>query len=163
MSFCFRLATSLIALSSAAFAADPSPVILNSGSTNRAGFRIVVDRSGHAAYTVVARRKPANPAEPVERALPSALVQRFFSDLDAARPLSALPYQHCMKSISFGTTLLVELGAEKTPDLSCPAESSSQIQNLKRDVNEIVKLFPDAGSPRLKALEPAPLSPEPGR
>jgi hypothetical protein len=162
MSFCCCLATSLIVLTGAAFAADPSPVIVNSGSTNLAGFRIVVDRSGQATYTAVPRRRPAKEVEPVERALPPALVQRFFSDLDAAMPLTGLAVQRCMKSVSFGSTTRIELGVQKTPDLSCPGESSTQVQSLKRDVNEIVKLFTDAGKSNLKALEPVPPSPEPG-
>jgi hypothetical protein len=162
MSSCFNLAIGAIIFSAAAFAADPSAMIVDSGSTNRAGFRIVLDPAGHAVYSLAPRRRPAKEAEPVEHAVPASLVQRFFSDLDAAKPLSSLPDQPCLKSASFGSTLRVELGAEKTPDLSCPDESSPHIQNLKRDVNEIVKLFPRAGSPTVKALERVPPSPEPG-
>src|ERR1700722_7103619 len=101
-------------------AAKNAAVIVNSGSTNTAGFRIVVERSGKASYTQMARRSgmPSGAqAAPASRAVPSELVKRFYDHLGAAKPLTALPNQGCMKSASFGTTLTIEFGGEKTPDL----------------------------------------------
>lgn len=120
------------------FAAETPPVIVNSGSTNSPGFRIVVERSGDAKYTPTRR---AESPEPVQRRVPAALVRRFYADLEAAKPLSALPAEHCAKSASFGTKLTVESGGDVTPDLSCPSPHDPRIRTLARDTNEIVKVF----------------------
>ncbi len=118
--------------------------IVNSGSTNRAGFRIVIDDSGAAAWTSSRRRfgpENAQTAEPVQRKLPRASVDRLFADLTAARPLASLPAAHCGKSVSFGSTLTVLFGGEQTSDLSCGDGGNAAMRDLIHDVNEIVALF----------------------
>jgi len=118
-------------------------IIIDSGSTNRAGFRIEVGRSGVAEMTS-SRRKvnlSVDQAKPLQRTLSSAVVQRFYADLEAAKPLGALPGAHCMKSASFGSALTLVLGNEQTPDLSCGDGRNAAMRNLIRDVNEIVALF----------------------
>jgi hypothetical protein len=119
-------------------AAADTAVIVNSGSTNRAGFRVEVDRSGAAVYTSTPRGQPA---ERVRRNVPDELLRRFYADLEAAHPLSALPAERCAKSVSFGTTTIVELGSERTPDISCPNARNPNTKALMRDVDEIVQLF----------------------
>ena len=116
-------------------AAESEAVIVNSGSTNRAGFRILVKHSGVAEMT--------SGAKSLEHKLAPEAVQRFYADLKAAAPLAALPKVHCMKSASFGSSLSVELGPDKTPDLSCGDGDNPAIRNLIRDVQEIVSLFPN--------------------
>ncbi|MBV8844131.1 MAG: hypothetical protein JO307_15090 [Bryobacterales bacterium] len=117
-------------------------VIVNSGSTNTAGFRIVIGENGDAQYTVMPRRfGPPAQSEPVRRKLPEALAQRFFSHLDSAKPLANLPHERCAKSASFGTSLTIEFGGERTPDLSCPDPQDPHIQTLMRDAEEITKIF----------------------
>jgi hypothetical protein len=108
--------------------------IVNSGSTNQPGFRIQVERSGKATYT------PAK-AKSTGRKIDKKLAQRFYQDLDAAKPLSGLKGPRCMKSASFGSTLMVEVGADKTPDLSCGDGGEAKLKALVDDTNEIVKLF----------------------
>jgi hypothetical protein len=119
-------------------AAADRAVIVNSGSTNRAGFRIEVERSGEAEYASTPRGQTA---ERVQRKVPDALLRRFYADLEAAQPLSALPAEHCAKSVSFGTTTIVELGTERTPDISCPNARNPNTKALMQDVGEIVQLF----------------------
>ena len=119
-------------------------VIVNSGSTNRAGFRIAVDRSGAAEYTPAPRRRPGPQpvaTEPVQKTVPRDLADRLYNDLKAASPLTALPAPHCMKSVSFGSTLIIELDGEQTPDLSCPDNGASALSHLIRDCDEIIALF----------------------
>ncbi len=121
-----------------------SVLIVNSGSTNTAGFRIVVERSGQARYTATSRRfspQAHQPPNTVQKQLSRVLLQRLYSDLEAAKPLSALPEPHCMKSASFGFSLTVEFNGEKTPDLSCGGGDSTPMQALIRDVKEISALF----------------------
>jgi hypothetical protein len=119
-------------------------VIVNSGSTNTAGFRIAVEQSGDAEYTPAPRGaiRPSSgrPAQ-THLQLPDTLVKRLYADLDAAKPFSSLPTQRCMKSASFGTTLTIALGVQESPDLSCGGGDSEKLKALLRDANEIVKLF----------------------
>jgi hypothetical protein len=133
-------------LSAATLPCDSCAAIVNSGSTNAAGFRIIVEKSGNAEYTVMPRRaRPQGDnttAKPVQRKVPDALVRRLYADLEAARPLSGLPYRGCFKSVSFGTKVTIEVGKEVSPDLSCPEEQDAHIQALMRDVDEIVRYFP---------------------
>jgi hypothetical protein len=119
-------------------------VIVNSASTNVSGFQITVERSGKAEYTAGPPRPnsaPNDKPKQMQRNLPNALAERLYSDLDAAKPLSSLPNERCMKSASFGTTLTIEIGGQKTPDLSCGPGDNAKLQALARDANEIVKLF----------------------
>jgi hypothetical protein len=121
--------------------AESAAVILSSGSTNVAGYRIEVEKSGSARYTQLANRvNPATP-EPRQRLIPEPLVQRFYAGLNAAQPLNSLPQQRCLKSASFGSTLLVQFGDQKTPDLACGDGGNAKLRTLIRDVNEIVKLM----------------------
>jgi hypothetical protein len=124
-------------------AAD-SAVIVNSGSTNTPGFRIVVERSGDAEFTPTPRRPGPGTgakAEPRQRKLPDNLVHALYSDLAASKPLSTLPPRRCMKSASFGTKLTIELGADESPDLSCGDGGNAKLGALIRDANQIVERF----------------------
>jgi hypothetical protein len=71
--------------------------------------------------------------------IPAALARRFYSDLNAAWPLSSLPPQHCLKSASFGTRLTIEFADQKTPDLSCGNPTNPSMRALARDAREIVE------------------------
>ena len=120
--------------------------IVNSGSTNRPGFRIVVDRSGVAEFTQISRANstPAaqpDAAKPIGLTISRALTDRLYADLEAATPLASLPAPHCMKSVSFGSTLRIEFAGEQTPDLSCGDAGNPALATLIRDCNEIVALF----------------------
>jgi hypothetical protein len=125
-------------------AADDLAVLVNSGSTNTMGFRIVVERSGDAECTATARRAGSQPNDRVEsmrQHVPNTLVQRLYSDLEKAKPFASLPRRLCMKSASFGTTLTIEFGGDKTPDLNCGSGYDSNLEALIRDANEIIRLF----------------------
>jgi len=130
----------LMILSALPLRAAGDAVIVNSGSTNTEGFRIVVEQSGKAVYTQTPRKSdPQVKSRSLD--LPQALVKRLYSDLDAGKPLAELPGGHCMKSASFGSSLTIEFAGEKTPDLSCPDHGNPRLQALIKDANEIVKLF----------------------
>jgi len=134
----------LMILSALPLRAAGDAVIVNSGSTNTEGFRIVVEQSGKAVYTPTLRKSGRGAdtnAKSRSLDLPQALVKRLYSDLDAGKPLAELPGGHCMKSASFGSSLTIEFAGEKTPDLSCPDHGNPRLQVLIKDANEIVKLF----------------------
>jgi len=115
--------------------------IVDSGSTNTNGFRILVEPSGKTQSTA-ATRGPQTPAaaSPVASAgtVPPAVARRLYSDLDAAWPLSSLPAEHCLKSASFGTRLTIEFAGQTTPDLSCGHTTDPNVGALAKDAREII-------------------------
>jgi hypothetical protein len=115
--------------------------IVNSVSTNRPGFRIVVDRAGVAEFTSAPRRSGAQRAASTRQTLPHELVEAFYADLQAAKRLDSLPAVHCAKSVSFGSTVTVAFGQDQTPDLSCGDGGNAVMRDLIRDTTQIVSLM----------------------
>lgn len=137
-------AVGLALLAAPSIMATDSALIINSGSTNTAGFRIEVSQSGDATYTPAARRGgqlPEAQNKPATRQVPSAAVKKFFADIEAAKPLTSLPRGACMKSASFGTTLVVQYEGQTTPDLSCGDHENAKLKALIQSSQDIVKLF----------------------
>ena len=93
-------------------------LIVDSGSTNRAGYRLRVYADGTTAL------QQGDAA--LRKHVPPALVQRFFADLRAAGPLDALPRAACMKSASFGSSTYVAYRGKMSPDLTCPSASRAE-------------------------------------
>jgi hypothetical protein len=83
--------------------------------------------------------KEAPPAS-IRRVLPHALVEAFYSDLKAAKPLASLPAVHCAKSVSFGSSMSVAFGQDQTPDLSCGDGGNPVMRDLIRDTRQIIAL-----------------------
>ncbi|HEX3463678.1 MAG TPA: hypothetical protein VHS78_06445 [Candidatus Elarobacter sp.] len=90
-------------------------LIVNSGSTNRAGYRLRVYADGTTALQ--------QGDVPIKKRVSATLVARFFADLKAAGPLDRLQTAHCMKSASFGSTTQIGYRGVMSPDVSCPAGS----------------------------------------
>jgi hypothetical protein len=119
-------------------------VILNTGSTNTSGYRIVVQRNGNAEYiTDVTRAKAL---------VPAPIVSKFFSDLHAAAPLQTLQRAACMKSISFGTSLFVWWDHSRSPDLSCPADERARA--LEVDAQAVSSALHISSAPRGPVMRP---------
>ncbi|MEH2383314.1 MAG: hypothetical protein V7K27_31240 [Nostoc sp.] len=104
-------------------------IILNSGSTNTIGYRIYVSPSGEVNYV---DGKGSNQGK-----LSQKLTENFFRDLKIAEPLSSLPKQSCVKSVSFGTTTTIRLADQQSPDISCPGNVKAQ--SLDNDIIAIAK------------------------
>lgn len=102
-------------------------VILNTGSTNSAGYRIVVTRSGAAEYIWGDRRATTT--------LPSDVTAQFYKDLEAGMPLSSMHVLACMKSASFGYSLFAWWRGQRSHDISCPGDAHADA--LAKDVAAI--------------------------
>lgn len=124
-----------------------SAVILNSGSTNASGYRIVLAPDGSAQYVVAT-------STPVRGRVPSALTHEFFADLHAASSLKTLPHAPCLKSVSFGTSLFVWWRHERSPDLSCAASGVGRV--LAGDAVAIARALRVPGSAVAPVLRPLP-------
>jgi hypothetical protein len=59
--------------------------IIDSGSTDRLGFRIVLDYSGDAKVTSMLRKFTTSQEQPIRLMLPRAFVERFHADLNTAK------------------------------------------------------------------------------
>ncbi len=122
-------------------------VILNTGSTNTAGYRIVVQPSGSVEYAAASRRATANIAD--------RLAAKFFHDLKAAGPLQDLETTPCMKSVSFGTSLFVWWEHGRSPDLSCSSgEHARALQDDATQIAAALHLSPGWLSPVVRPLMP---------
>lgn len=122
----------LLAVCAAAAPLRDGASIVDSGSTNTAGYTIDVWTDGSAA---VAYQNRTGADAKKSFTISSALTTRFFSDLKAARDGSA-PAAHCMKSASFGTSTHVRWHDWVSPDLDCPA-GDKLTAALVNDVNAI--------------------------
>ncbi|HEY3939352.1 MAG TPA: hypothetical protein VGL97_18115 [Bryobacteraceae bacterium] len=114
-------------------ASDSGPTIIDTGSTNIPGLRVIMDEAGNRA-TVELRNGTKRRMK-----MNKALHEQFLRNLQAAGPLNALPANHCMKSASFGSSLYVELNGVRSPDLSCPAQVDPRTKALKSDATKILR------------------------
>jgi hypothetical protein len=124
-------------------------VILNTGSTNTSGFRIVVQQSGAVEYVSGSSRARGD--------IPASLATKFFHDLSVAMPLSKIHTAPCMKSASFGTYVFVWWRGERSPDVTCPGDSNAQA--LQSDAGAIADTLHLAGNLRGHAVPMLPNEP----
>jgi len=113
-------------------------------STNTPSYCYTVTRSGTVIKETGPSRFQFRPGQSAGQAGPSdqagsisaSLAEQIFGDVEAARPLSALPKTHCAKSVSFGTSQYVFFKGERSPDL-CGFDNG-KIQTLKGDLAKIM-------------------------
>ncbi|HEX3469019.1 MAG TPA: hypothetical protein VHT05_13155 [Candidatus Elarobacter sp.] len=105
---------------------DPGEaLIVNSGSTNRAGYRLRVFADG----TTTLQQGDV----PLKKQVSITLVKRFFADLKAAGALDKLSAAHCMKSTSFGSTTQIGYMGKMSPDVSCPGAPPTRALQVDAD------------------------------
>lgn len=109
---------------------------------------ITLDESGSAAAQARgAESKPLN--------LDPHLCQSLMKDIQAAGRLSALPEHHCPKSVSFGSSLYVEVNGDRSPDLSCANPPDARMAALQKDANAILEAArAQIGPTRLRPVRP---------
>ena len=105
--------------------------IVDSGSTNSPGMNIKLESSGPEA-TLALRDGSTQ-----KIMLTKDVCDRLMADLKAAGPLQELPVSHCMKSVSFGTSVYIEHDGARSPDLSCP-QHDPRSAALKKDAFAIL-------------------------
>ncbi|HEY9719781.1 MAG TPA: hypothetical protein V6C69_20040 [Trichormus sp.] len=116
--------------------------IINSGSTNTAGYDVKISPDATVKWSFSGTVSPSL-AAPVKAdgsksQLDAQLVKKLFSDLEKAMPLSQYPHRGCAKSSSFGYTLIVRYKKQDSPDLSCPL-SEAELVAINEDVQQILK------------------------
>jgi len=114
-------------------------VIINSGSTNTIGYRIVVTTDGEASFASGDGQGSAR--------LPQGLFAKLKYDVVMAQPLSHVRARpDCMKPVSFGSTTNIALADERSEDLSCPASPKGKA--LKHDVELVADFLHVRNVPR---------------
>jgi hypothetical protein len=109
-------------VSAAAAGGRDGAVIVNSGSTNTAGYKIDVWSDGSASVTLQNRMGVAQ-SSPKPFTVTAALAKNFLGTLKAARDGHATG-SPCMKSASFGSTTRVTWHGWTSPDLECPPDNA---------------------------------------
>ena len=112
-------------------------MIRNSGSTNTAGYTIVVHPDASVDMTVDGELTHASAGV--------AQVRWLFRKLSAAGPLDAMAGGHCMKSASFGSSTTIAYDGKTSPDLTCGGDAISR--ELSRTASIIAAQL-GAGGPR---------------
>jgi hypothetical protein len=110
--------------------------IENTGSTNTMGYAIAIS-SNYSARTN---------GHPVMSRMPHGIVDKFFTDLTAAMPLTSLPVRHGMRSASFGTQTYITYKGQKSPDLTFASDPRTVA--LKADIDNITKALHVGNAPR---------------
>jgi hypothetical protein len=157
------IAAFVLAAASATMSPQPSPspspvpanaaVIVNSGSTNARGYRIVVTPDKHAVVTI-------DGLPPRAQTLDAATSTALFKALAAGAPLDALESEPCMKSASFGSTTTVTYDGKRSPDLSCPMEGAgAKVGAAVQKVTEALHVL--APGRTLRRTMSQPQQPEP--
>ena len=102
--------------------------IVNSGSTNTAGFTVRVFPNGKA---IVALSRPASTRVGwVGRKAASNLFAAIHASQSNGRPSGAAM---CMKSASFGTTMRIQYGGWASVDLNCPVVGANAELKTRAD------------------------------
>jgi hypothetical protein len=126
--------TAALGVAMAATPPDQVAVIVNSGSTNTAGFKITVHSAGPSTAVMMNRQGVAQSAAH-SFTVSAKQAGSLFADLKAAKAAPASE-GGCMKSVSFGTSTHVQWQGWTSPDLDCPADNAA-VTALKKDVDSI--------------------------
>jgi hypothetical protein len=131
----WRRSAAVAAVSVCAFAVDannPKITITRSGSTNTVGVELTLD--GGEKATIRAQSQAARALK-----LKSSTIAAFTRAVEAAGPLHSLPANHCIKSVSFGTSLLVSRKDDRSPDLRCADQADPQAAAIRKQAEEILQ------------------------
>jgi hypothetical protein len=118
--------------------------IINSGSTNTAGYVIDVQRNGLVKWTVAPRHhiviSTTTPSSTTtQNSIQISLIRAnsIFQSVEQAFPFTQYQPIGCIKSVSFGTRLFVAYNGQQTPDISCPLKDQRLIL-LSKYVRELI-------------------------
>ena len=115
--------------------------IVNSGSTNSAGFDLKIQTSGSVLWSFTGAISPKLTAQMSadggKHQLDAQLTKRLFANIEAAMPFTQYRNRGCAKSASFGYTLIVRYKGEDSPDLSCPLDDPKLIA-VNEDLKQIL-------------------------
>ena len=122
-------------------------VIENTGSTNTFGYTVTVSLTGNSYHVAsVSNNGNIRNSETGNHENLRLEVKRFFSDLDAAMPLTSLPTRHGMRSASFGTRTTITYKGQMSPDLTFASDPRTTA--LKADIAAMTSIVHAADMPK---------------
>jgi hypothetical protein len=121
---------------------DGAAMILNVGSADAFGYRIVILPSGKATSIDGAGR--------AEGQLPADITDRFFRDLAKAMPLTQLPVSLCSQTTTTLLPTFVMFRGQRSTNVSCRSNDKSSA--LSEDVQAIARTLYVA-TYRVKAMQ----------
>ncbi len=117
--------------------------IINSGSTNTAGYVIELRRDGLVRWNVASRFRPSLSTTPSSTTtqnniqLSSVRTNSIYEAVKEASPFNQYAPVFCAKSVSFGTTLHITYNGQQTPDLTCPIKDQ-RLVSLSKYIHELI-------------------------
>ena len=128
-------------------ATTQTATIENTGSTNTFGYTVTVSLTGNSYHVAsVSNNGNIHNSETGNHENLRLEVKRFFSDLDAAMPLSSLPVRHGMRSASFGTRTTITYKGQKSPDLTFASDPRTTA--LEADIAAMTNIVHAATVPK---------------
>lgn len=122
-------------------------VIMNSGSANLIGYRILIGANGDTSFV--------SGDGPGHASLPADLYARLQADIAAAGPPSQLPSAaDCLQPGTIATSTTVAIGGEMSPNLDCSVGEAAE--KLKADANAVVAFLKLRNVPRGQGKELPP-------
>jgi hypothetical protein len=119
--------------------------VINSGSTNTAGFKIKIQRNGSASWSYTGPLRGRHFAQAGatggEQQLPADLTSRFFTEIESALPFSQYPDSGGGKSRSFGYSVRIHYCGTWSPDLSNPPGMPPKDPKLACIHEDMQKIF----------------------
>ena len=123
--------------------------IVDSGSSNTAGYTIQLQQNGTVTWTIRHRSHamifttatgPTITSTQMNIQFLPVLVENVFENVRRALPFNQYPTRFCIKSVSFGTSLNIFYQEQQSPDLNCPLEDSRLI-SLNKAAREIISVL----------------------
>ena len=144
---CAALSISVLLISVvSSFELNNKPVlvkIVNSGSSNTAGYVIELLEDGTVTLTVAPRRQPilsSTQSNPTRASISPDLVNQLRQSVEQALPFDQYTSRFCIKSVSFGTALHLIYQNQQSPDLNCPLEDG-RLVSLNKVVREVISVL----------------------
>jgi hypothetical protein len=110
-------------------------VINNSGSTNTAGWQLVINPDGSGAFV----SQPGHPINYGSKEYPAGTfnITGITTIIDQFGGASKIPTGTCAKSVSFGTTTTITYNGSTSGDVSCLTGTSVLSQELRLQIVSI--------------------------
>jgi len=128
--------------------------IVNSGSSNVAGYRVYVARDGRTFTVTGAQGSAAAPGQAGK--IDTSLAARVFADLAQLSPFPPAAGV-CMRSVSFSSVTRVAWRGTLSPPIDCPKDPAYAA--LREDVAEIVRALKPPAVLFRRPIGPLPSAP----
>ncbi len=114
--------------------------IVNSGSTNRPGYTILIESNHQVHYYVDPPKVPPNNGKngtTGKATLSDKTIKNLYNYVKKCKPFKKLTVETCPKSVSFGYSLKLTYKGQTTPDLTCTTKNT-HLTDLAKVVGDVI-------------------------